>query len=183
MFSTATLIQQYKSHIWGISEYSNGAIILASASQLRRLDKMQRYFLHQIGVTDSEAFVVYNFAPPSLRCRIGILGFIHKRILHQCHPSLISAMPLCQDQRNRYHDKSLETYLDGVIRHDRLYFRSLYGYMHMYNRLPQHLVDLPSVKSFQTKLTHMAKHRAQSDDVRWRQSFEDCAEILRQCHN
>ena len=137
---------------------------------------MQRYFLHQIGVTDSEAFIVYNFSPPSLRCRIGMLDFIHKRILQKCHPSLISAMPLCQDQTNRYHDKNLETFLDGVIRYDRLYFRSLYGYMHMNNRLSQYLVDQPSVKSLQTKFIYMAK---QNDDMRWRQFFKDYAEILR----
>ena len=48
MFSIDGLIMQYKTHIWGFAEYSNGAIIVASQSQLKRLDKMQRWFLHEL---------------------------------------------------------------------------------------------------------------------------------------
>ena len=38
LYDTPTLIAQNKSHVWGISEYSNGILILASESQRRRLD-------------------------------------------------------------------------------------------------------------------------------------------------
>ena len=44
-YSPAKLVSQYKCHIWGLKEYSNGAIILAGPSQLKRLDKVQRGFL------------------------------------------------------------------------------------------------------------------------------------------
>ncbi len=40
---------------------------------------MQWGFLYEIGIDDAQAFVDFNFAPPSLRRAIGMLGFVHKR--------------------------------------------------------------------------------------------------------
>ena len=54
----------------------------------------------------------------------------------------------------------------------------LYAYILMYNRLPQGLVDLPSAKALQTKLTHLAKERARTDQERWRCSYHDLNEIV-----
>ena len=181
MFSVASLIGQYKTQIWGFSEYSNGVLIMASESQLRRLDKMQRWFLHELGISDSEAFGTYNFAPPSLRRRIGILGFLHKRTLGQCHPYLEIAFPLSTYPEG-FHNRTLHSFVDEVVYHRRLYFRSIYGFIHIYNRLSQELVDSPSVNIFQTRLTHIAKVRAQSSDVRWRQAFADCVDVLANLH-
>ena len=54
----------------------------------------------------------------------------------------------------------------------------MYMYALIYNRLPQNLVDAASVKVFQTKLTQLAKMRAQLDDGQeWRQSFQSCADV------
>ena len=83
LYSVSSMLNQYKSHIWGITEYSNGVLILAPPSQLQRLDKLQRWYLHELGLSDKEAFVDHNFAPPSLRRAIGILGFLHKRVLQE----------------------------------------------------------------------------------------------------
>ena len=77
LYTGSSMLNQYKSHIWGITEYSNGVLILAPPSQLNRLDKVQRWYLHELGMSDKEAFISHNFAPPSLRRAIGILGFLH----------------------------------------------------------------------------------------------------------
>ena len=159
-----------------LSEYSHGAIILASANQCNRLDKMQWWFLHEIGITDAEAFTKHNFAPPSLRRRIGILGFLHKRVLHLCHPGLCALLPM--SQAPLIHNRTLHSFLGEVVSHHRLYFRSLYGYVNIYNRLSQSIVDSPSVEAFQSKLTHIARHRVVSGDLRWRQAFEDEMDVL-----
>ena len=42
LYTGSSMLNQYKSHIWGITEYSNGVLILAPPSQLNRLDKVQR---------------------------------------------------------------------------------------------------------------------------------------------
>jgi len=60
---------------------------------------------------------------------------------------------------------------------DRLYQRSLYGYILVYNRLPQPIADSPSVSSFQARLTHLAKQKASNSDELWRRSFHDCSAI------
>ena len=154
---------------------------MASEDQLRRLDKRQRRFLHELGISDSEAFGTYNFAPPSLRRRIGMLGFLHKRVLRQCHPYLEIAFPMATYPAG-FHSRTLHSFLDEMIYHRRPYFRSIYGYIHIYNRLSQSLVASSSVSIFQARLTHVAKVRAQSGDVRWRQAFADCADVLGNVH-
>ena len=78
----------YNAHIWSKTEYHNGALIIAGEIRLRKLDKMQRGFLYELGSDDKHVFVEHNFAPPSLRRTIGILGFLHKRNLGTCHPAL-----------------------------------------------------------------------------------------------
>ena len=181
MFSIASLISQYKIQIWGFSEYSNGALLMATDSQTKRLDKMQRWFLHELGVTDFDAFSVHNFAPPSLRRRIGILGFLHKRVLHQCQPYLQIAFPMFQALPAHFHSRTLHSFLDEVTSHRNLYFRSVYGFIHVYNRLSQSLVDSPSVKTFQSRLTQIAKYRAENGDNHWRHAFADCADVLGFC--
>jgi len=177
MYPTSKMLEQYKTRIWGLKEYSNGAIIIAAPTQLQRLDKVQRWFLHELGMTDTEAFVVHNLAPPSIRRSIGILGFLHKRVLGHCHPLLCTSLPFAEGLEANYHSKALDPQIDGVNYQHRLYARSLYGYILMYNRLPQCFVDAPSVKSFQAKLTQMAKHQAQLDQSSWRKAYQSMADI------
>ena len=177
IYSVPAMIGQYKCHIWGLKEYSNGAIILAPPCQLQRLDKVQRWFLHELGLSDTEAFVNHNMAPPSLRRCIGLLGFLHKRALGQCHPALCEALPFAGDLDANYHTKALHPFCECRNYNDRLFNRSLFAYILVYNRLPQALIDMPSVKSFQSKLTHLAKERAVTDQENWRKSYQDCNEI------
>ena len=87
LYSVPSMLNHYKNHIWGITEYSNGVLILAPPSQLQRLDKLQRWYLHELGLSDKDVFISFNFAPPSLRRAIGIFGFLHKRFLQECHPA------------------------------------------------------------------------------------------------
>ena len=78
LYSRELMLGQYKTHIWSIKEYSNGALIMAASGQLLRLDKARRWYLLELDVMGSEAFTKYNFAPPSIRRAIAMLGFIHK---------------------------------------------------------------------------------------------------------
>ena len=63
MYAIKVMMNQYKTHVWSRTEYHNGALILALDNQLQRIDKMQRWFLHELEVTDTHAFIEYNFAP------------------------------------------------------------------------------------------------------------------------
>ena len=41
-YSLPAMLGQYKCHVWGLKEYSDGAIIIAAPTQLERLDKVQQ---------------------------------------------------------------------------------------------------------------------------------------------
>ena len=177
-YPLSVMLDQYKSHIWGITEYSNGVIFMAPPCQARRLDKLQRWYLRELGISDQDAFVTHNFAPPSLRRNIGLLGFLHKRVLGECHPALCQALPFGPPHiAARYHSNHLDTRSGEVVSHARLYERSLYAYIRVYNRLPQALADSPSVSCFQARLTHLAKQQAKESNDNWRKCFQDCREL------
>ena len=93
IYSIYDLVMQYKTHAWSILEYQNGTIMHAAPSALAKLDDMQRSFARQNQLTEGVAFLYYNFAPPSLRRDIGILDFIHKRVLGRCHTAIQRLLP------------------------------------------------------------------------------------------
>ena len=74
-YPVAELIHQFKTHVWGLMEYHNGAIFHASSSLLDRLDSIHRQFLRDLELIEEVAFLSYNFAPPTLRRNIGMLGY------------------------------------------------------------------------------------------------------------
>ena len=72
-------------------------------------------FVSELLWTEEDAFVMYNFGPPRLRRDIGILGFLHKRVLEQCHPGVIHLLPLTAPA---WHNKQIESNLDKcILRH------------------------------------------------------------------
>ena len=108
-----------------------------------------------------------------------MLGFLHKRTLDLCHPCLRDALPVAVGLYADYHSKALDPFSGEVIFQRRLYERSLYAYILMYNRLPQATVDLPTVSTFQAQLTHLAKSRVTLDPENWRSSFQSLADVVR----
>ena len=83
-YSLENLILQFKTQIWGLIETNMGGYFHAASSLLDRIDGAQNRFLHELDVTPATAFLEFNFAPPSLRRNIGILGLLHKRVLGKC---------------------------------------------------------------------------------------------------
>ena len=140
---------------------------------------MQRGFLYEIGLDDARAFVDFNFSPPSLRRAIGILGFIHKRALHKCHPALPEALPFDTDL---YHNRTMLSRLEEVRAFPALYDRSLWNYILIYNRLPQELVNSESVTTLQGKLTQLAKTRVERGDPNWRDTYQSDGDTVRLFH-
>ena len=120
--------------------------------------------------------ISYNFAPPSLRRAVGIFGFLHKRVLGICHPALCEALPFTGHALPRWRSKALESFSAEVKGHYVLYGRSLWKYILIYNLLPQGVADLKDVHTFQSKLTHMAKERAATNDPHWRDAFQSCSD-------
>ena len=52
-----------------------------------------------------------------------------------------------------------------------LFKRSIFGMVDVYNGLAQEVVDLKTVKDFQSELTKIARTRCQAGDANWYFSF------------
>ena len=156
-------------------ETHNGGIFHSSQYLLQKLDDVQTHFLKEIDVDMSVAFLDFNFAPPSLRRNIGILGLLHKRVLGLCHPIFQKLLPFFEDAYGYalpgVHTKQLYGHMWEVENQRSLYSRSIFGMVHEYNKLPQNVVDSVSVSSFQTCLTAMARERCRAGDVKWMHVF------------
>ena len=95
----------------------------------------------------------------------------------------MSALPFAPDLIGNFHTKALQPFCDLRRYNDRLFKCSLWTRILLYNRLPQALVHYTSVKTFQAKLTALAKMRAQQNIRDWRKSFQDCVEINAMFHD
>ena len=147
---------------------------MVAPTQFKRLDKVQRWYLHELGLQDAEAFVEWNFAPPSSRRAISLLRFLHKLILGQCHPMVAAAFPLAGPIIiGDFHTSALDPCCGEASCNHKLHPRSLFAYIYIYNRFPQAWIDAQSVSTFQKKLTHFAKVRAQANHADWRILFQD----------
>ena len=129
-----------------------GAIFHAATSYLDEFDKLQEKILRDIEVDEATAFLDCNFAPPSLRRDIGILGLLHEKVLGKAHPIFQELLPFHVDVFNylrpREHSKQLYCHILEVQRQQVLHQRSIFGMVKVYNHLPQWLIDCSTVSSF-----------------------------------
>ena len=99
-----------------------------------------------------------------------MLGVLHKCTLGIAYPSLAYMFPAVSPTQtqtryytrlgSRRHNKQILDRCQG----DQLEFfrRSLFGLVGVYNLLPQDVVDLKSVKSFQSALTAIAREQCRN---------------------
>ena len=88
-YDHAHMFDQYKPDIYGYIEYHNGTIFHVVA----KLERFQKHYNHELSLTEASAFLCYNFAPPTLCRDIGILGFLHKRMLGEFHNAIALMFP------------------------------------------------------------------------------------------
>ena len=175
-YDISSMIGQFKTHIWGLMEIHNGAIFHAASSALAKIDHVQQHFLDELGISDSEAFLRFNFAPPLLRRNIGILGLLHKRVLGKGHPIFQRLLPFHRDVfgslRPAEHNRQLYGHILEVNRQYNLHDRSIFSMVYVYNRLSQNVVEENSVKTFQSRLTALARDECQNGIANWKFTFD-----------
>ena len=126
----------------------------------------------ELDISESEAFINNNFAPLNLRRDIGMLGFLHKRVLGQVHPCFFDILPFRQHMHPGNHTKQLDAQPSPIHFQQMLWRRSIFGLVSVYNQFPQHVIDLPAVKEFQSCLTSFAKQRCSSRVDNWQFFFD-----------
>ena len=82
-FGTRELIGLYKAKILSFVECRTAAIYHTCDSHLEHLDRLQRWFLREIGVSELEALHVFHLAPLTSRRDIAMLGLVHRTVLRQ----------------------------------------------------------------------------------------------------
>ena len=176
--SFSDMINQYKTHIWSSTEYVNGWIYHAAPTHLEKFDKLQEHFLHGLQSNAAHAFKQENFAPPTLRRDIGMLGLIHKRVLGLAHPAFDRLLPL---QPASYYEANAG---NPFLRHDKqiynhnrecsnnaMFQRSIFSLISLYIRLPQRIINKDTISTFQSELTFIAKRRCRDGTEGWQFSF------------
>ena len=170
-YSIASLIEQFKTHVWGLMEAHSGGIFHASTSILEQFAKSQIYFLEELGETEATAFLNFNFAPPALRRNIAMLGMIHKKVLGKCHPSFDKLLPSKSYITEDRNSKQIYAHWLEIKEHRALFNRSIFGMVDLYNNLSQAVVDSSSVSLFQSRLTEVARERCKRNASEWHLSF------------
>ena len=177
-FSFSDMINQYKTHIWSFTEYVNGCIYHAAPTHLEKFDRLQEHFLHELQSNASHAFKQENFAPPTLRRDIAMLGLIHKRVLGLAHPAFERLLPFhpsnfyVANAGNPFirHNKQIYNH-NRECSNNALFQRSIFGLVYLYNTLPQRIIDKDSISTFQSELTFIAKRRCRAGTDGWQFSF------------
>ena len=174
-YDIPALLDQYKTHIWGLVECHCGAYFHASSTLLEKVGQVQRSFLIKLGISERDAFLEFNFAPTALRRNIAILGLLHKRVLGQAHPTFERLLPFYAqrfgEERGRGHNKPLYGHWLEATYHPSLCARSIFSMVDIYNNLPQNVVDAGSVTDFQHLLTDIARERLRQGNQLWFMSF------------
>ena len=80
-FETIPMVNLYKSKVLSYIEGKTAAIYHVAATQLMRVDKIQKHFLASVGLTELEALCNFRLAPLSSRRDMALLGLIHRTVL------------------------------------------------------------------------------------------------------
>ena len=160
-FTIPELFRMYKAQVLSYIESSTPALYHAASSVLDRIDRVQRRFLRELGFSEVEALDQYRLAPLPCRRDMAMLGVLHKVALGSAPDQLKVLFPVLGHVQEPYllqrlrrwrplHKRQLQTpassFSTDVMK------KSLFGLARVYNVLPQHLVDLSSVKLFQRHL-------------------------------
>ena len=131
---------------------------------MKLIDEIQIVFLANIGISKECALKDFNLGPLGLRRDIMMLGVLHKIALgiapaplrELIKPSVCNLRSFGFHNGKTFHDKQLN---DSVGNDSPVSLkRSIFGLVHVYNRLPQDVISATIVQTFQRKLHCIAKH-------------------------
>ena len=97
----AHTIHLYKAHVLSFIEYRTAAIYHATGAILRPLDRFQRRFISNLGITGEEALIAFNLAWLEARRDMAMLGLIHRAAVGQGPIQLQTLFPPAQHDDDR----------------------------------------------------------------------------------
>jgi hypothetical protein len=173
-YSEKQMFIMYKSQVLATLEWCTPAIYHCTATQLDKLDRLQRRFLNFMNVSEKDAYINNNLAPLPLRRHFAMLGFIF-RCVHGIAPSrccsLFERTPHEERIHTRWHDarhayQLVNPVAQGTTGLHMLLKRSVYGMVTYWNNIPKDTVALSTVKLFQRALNKEAKNAVTNCSIR-----------------
>ena len=176
-YDTSELVKLFKCHVLPVLEFPTPAVYHAATTLLDSLDRVQRRFLREVGLSEEEALLNHNLAPLNSRRDMAALGLIHRTVLGLgpphfrtwFFPATTAPHNYATRRQTQRHNKQLHDYLQG--NHTELLRRSLLGQVRVYNSLSQSTVDANSVSLFQHRLQCELKDAAANHKPQWSRSL------------
>ena len=170
-YSIEDMFLQFKTHILGILESNIGGIHHATDTALMPLDRLQRVFANNLNIDEATTFQRYNLAPLCFRRDVAMLGFLHKVNLPDAHSDILALFPRRASRTGPGHNKQLWNIMNmhsECTFQPELARRSVFQLVHVYNSLPQSIVNCQSISDFQHELTVVARHKLSLHHENWR---------------
>ena len=189
-YSQGELVKLYKAQVLSFIESRTPAIHHAAPSVLDAIDRVQRRFLREVGLSEIDALIRHRLAPLSARRDIAMLGLVH-RVSHGRAPGplvdLLSAGPP-QHVRPaeasvtrgilRRHDRQMPEYISRGG-HTETLRRSCFGLITVWNLLPPEVANAKRTKTCQKLLQKCLVQRAlRAPDSEWQHFFLKDARVM-----
>ena len=100
------LVNLYKSWVLSYVEYRTPCLYHAAAFDLENLDKLQRTFLAELGISELEAMQHCKLAPLGARRDMAMLGVLHRVALGKGPSSIAGFFPRASGVTHDYHLRS-----------------------------------------------------------------------------
>ena len=148
-YSIGQLVRLYKAQILSFIESRTPALHHAAPSVLDCIDRVQRRFLREIGVSELEALQRFKLAPLPIRRDISMLGFLY-RVAHGLVPLALSELfprrvSRILTSRGERHNLQFVDFT-GLGGHTDVFKRSCFGLITVWNMLPTDVVHAKSVR-------------------------------------
>ena len=162
------MVTLYKSQVMAYVESRTVGLHHACPTTLLCVDRVQRRFLREIGITEQQALADWNLAPLPSRRAIAMLGLLYRVALRKA-PAPLCALFSFQEQVRPGH-----TTTRGFVRrhrfqlreaaalggHTEVFRRSFFGLATVWNMVPEEVVLSGSVSGFQKLLQNALRRRA-----------------------
>ena len=188
-YNQRELVKLYKAQVLSFIESRTPALHHAAPSVLDAIDRVQRRFLREIGLTELEALLRYKLAPLPARRDIAMLGLLH-RASHGRAPDPLMDLLLAGDRHHRgpntavtrgarvRHERQMAEYISRGG-HTETLWRSCFGLATVWNMLPPTVADTKTTKICQRKLQQCLVRRALRDpDSDWQHFFLTDARVM-----
>ena len=177
-YATRELVRFYKSEVLSYLEGATAAVYHATPFVLAGLDELQSSFLQSLGLSEEVALRELHLAPLGARRDMAMLGLLHRVSLGKAPASLSKLFPPSRSTIHSFgwtvgppHSRQLADQVTS--QHPTTLRRSLFGLVAVYNRLPAHIANASSVKSFQAALQRAMVARSQSTSCHgWQHMFK-----------